>query len=1039
MIEAVARWSIHNRLAVVGLFALLAVWGGWEATRLRVDAIPDLSDVQVVIRTSYPGQAPQIVEHQVTYPLTTALRSVPGAVTVRGVSMYGDSFIYIIFAEGTELYWARTRVLEFLNRAARRLPEGVTPALGPDATSVGWIYQYAVVDRSGGQDAGQLRALQDWLLRFELQSVAGVAEVAAFGGMVRQYQVEVDPVRLAARGLTLGDVRDAIQRGNSEIGGTVIESAEAEYMVRVSGLVSGVGDLKAIPLTTGAEAASIKLADVADITVGPEPRRSVADFNGEGDVVGGIVVMRTGADVRAVVAGVEAKLDELRANLPKGVEIIPTYNRAKFIDASVAHLIEKLIEEMIVVSIVCAVFLFDAVSAIVVVASLMLGILMAVWLMGLQGLTANIMSLGGLAVAVGAMVDAGIVLAENLHRKMSQQAHEPGGTWAAIEAGTIEVARPLFFSLLIVAVSFLPVLALEAQEGKLFRPLALTKTYAMAAAAIIAVTVLPVLFGYLWRTRATSANSNPVNRGLIAAYRPCISWVLRHPRTMLLAGLALTISAIYPASRLGGEFLPDIDEGDLLYMPTAAPAASIGEMSRILQTTDRLIRTVPEVASVHGKAGRAETATDSAPLNMIESVVQLKPKEQWRAGKTLAGLKAELNDTLRIPGLANIWTMPIRNRVEMLSTGIKSPVGVKVTGADLATLGVIAADIARALQDVRGAASVYAEKIDGGRYLTIDINRDAAARFGLNIADIQDVMTGAMGGDAVSEAIEGAERHAVTMRYSRNIRDTIPQLRQLPIVTPAGIVRLDQVAAVTVADGPDMIRSENARLSVWIYADVAGRDLAGFVDEAKRIVAVTVKLPPGYTLAWSGQAESIARSERRLAAVIPAVAVVILVLLALALRNPGDIVLVVLVSPISLAGGLWLLWLLDYNMSIATTVGFIALAGVAVETAVLKLAYLNKALDDETENARRSGVPVSEEHVVNAAITGGLLRVRPIVMTVTTILFGLISVMVGEGAGAEVMRRIAAPMVGGIAAMLVVVLGVLPAAFLVWKRRALKL
>ncbi|MDX2145384.1 MAG: CusA/CzcA family heavy metal efflux RND transporter [Rhodospirillaceae bacterium] len=1038
MIEAIVRWSLAHRPTVIALYVALTAWGIWAGTRLSIDAIPDLSDVQVVIRTSYPGQAPQIVENQVTYPLTTTLRGVPGAVTVRGLSMYGDSFIYVIFAEGTDLYWARTRVLEFLNRAAQRLPAGVTPALGPDATSVGWIYQYALIDRSGGQDIGRLRALQDWTLRFELQSVPGVAEVAAFGGMVRQYQITVDPLRLAARGLTLADVRAAVAGGNAEAGGAVIEAAEAEYMIRVTGLIASPADLAAIPLVAGPDAASLRLGDVADVALGPEPRRNVADFNGEGDAVGGVIVMRTGADVRQVVAAVEAKLDELRAGLPPGVEIVPTYNRARFIDASVAHLYEKLIEEMIVVALVCALFLFDLVSAAVVAASLVLGVIVAVWLMGLQGMTANIMSLGGIVVAVGAMVDAGIVLAENMHRKLTQSDATKQGPWPAIEAATVEVARPLFFSLVIVAVSFLPVLALEAQEGKLFRPLALTKTYAMAAAAVIAITILPILFGLLRGRRARAHDVNPVNRGLIAAYRPFIALVLRHPRATLAAGVVLLVSAAYPMVKLGGEFMPDIDEGDLLYMPSSAPAAAIGEMARILQTTDRLIKTVPEVATVHGKAGRAETATDPAPLNMIETVVQLKPKSEWRDGLTLAGLKAELNAALQLPGLANIWTMPIRNRVEMLSTGIKSPVGVKATGPDLARLGALAASAAEAIRAVPGAASVYAEKADGGRYLVVDVDRDAAARFGLNIADVQDAVAGAVGGLDAGEAIAGVERYAIAVRYPREVRDSIPRLRALPVATPGGAVTLDQVARVAVVDGPDMIRTENARPSVWIYADVAGRDIAGFVAEAKAAVAARVELPPGYALAWSGQAESIARAERRLALVIPAVAAVILALLFLALRRVGDIVLVLAVSPLSLAGGLWLLWALDYNVSIATTVGFIALAGVAVETAVLKLTYLNRALEEESAKARAAGEAVGERHLVDAVMAGGLLRVRPIVMTVATILFGLVSVMLGEGAGAEVMRRIAAPMVGGIAAMLVVVLAVLPAAFLVWKRRELK-
>ncbi|WP_138512752.1 efflux RND transporter permease subunit [Maricaulis alexandrii] len=1038
MISAIIRWSIGNRLIVLILATLLAGSGLYSLVRTPMDAIPDLSDVQVIIKTTYPGQAPQVVEDQVTYPLTTAMLAVPGAVTVRGYSFFNDSYVYVIFEDGTDLYWARSRVLEYLSQVAPTLPDAARPALGPDATGVGWIYQYALVDRTGQHDLAELRSIQDWFLKYELQTIEGVSEVATIGGMVRQYQVIADPDRLRAQGIPLSAVRTAIERGNQESGGRVIEMAEAEYMVRASGYIEGVEDLEAIPVSVTETGTPILLSDVADITIGPELRRGIGELNGEGEAVGGVVVMRYGENARATIQRVEDRLEELSASLPDGVEIVTTYNRASLIERAVSSLQEKLVEEFLVVALICALFLFHFRSSLVIVLSLPLGILTAIIVMNAQGINANIMSLGGIAIAIGAMVDAAIVMIENMHKHAEREPITRENRWEIVSKASVEVGPALFFSLLIVTFSFVPIFALEAQEGRLFHPLAFTKTYAMAAAAGLAITLVPVLMGYLVRGRITPEHKNPVNRLLIAGYRPFIGLAIRRPVTVLLtAGLVLASAAI-PLSRMGSEFMPDLDEGDILYMPSAFPGVSAGKVTELLQQTNRLIMTVPEVLTVHGKAGRAETATDPAPLTMIETTIQLRPREEWRPGVTIDDIRAELDAVVDVPSLTNAWIMPIRGRIDMLATGIKTPVGIKIAGPDLDVIAEIGEEVEAIIETLEGTASVYAERVTGGRFVDIDVNRLEAARFGLNVADVHDVVRTAIGGMSVSESVEGRERYPINLRYPRDYRNSVDSLRDLPVITPTGAeIPLGRVADISIADGPGVIRSENARTNGWVYVDINGVDIGSYVEEAQQALAEYVDLPPGYSISWSGQFEYMERAKAKLAVVVPVTLVIILLLLFLNFRRLTPVLMIMGTLPLALVGGVWLLDLLGYNLSVAVGVGFIALAGVAVEIGVLMIVYLEQALTRHQALADEAGRPLNRSDLDEAVIEGALLRVRPIMMTVIATIAGLLPIMFGDGTGSEVMRRIAAPMVGGMTSATILTLLVIPAAFLIWKRTGL--
>jgi Cu(I)/Ag(I) efflux system membrane protein CusA/SilA len=1038
MIAKIIDWSIDNRFIVILLTAILIALGVYAVRQTPLDALPDLSDVQVIIKTSYPGQAPQVVEDQVTYPLTTTMLSVPKAVNVRGYSFFGDSYVYIIFEDGTDLYWARTRVMEYLSRVATKLPAEAQPELGPDATGVGWVYEYALVDRTGGHDLSQLRSLQDWFLKYELQTVHGVSEVATIGGMVKQYQVVLDPDSLRAYNLSLSKVKQAIQQGNQETGGSVIEMAEAEYMVRSTGYVDSLQDLQNIPLGMNERGIPILLKDVAQIRLGPQLRRGIAELNGEGEVVGGVVVMRFGENALTTIKAVKEKLGELSRSLPAGVEIIETYDRSALINRSVETLSHKLIEEFIIVVLVCAVFLFHFRSSLVIILSLPVGILIAFIVMHSIGVNANIMSLGGIAIAIGAMVDAAIVMVENVHKHMEHTEVTDENRWQVMKSAAREVGPPLFFSLLIITLSFLPVFTLEAQEGRLFAPLAYTKTFAMAGAALLAITLVPVLMGYFIRGRITPEHKNPINRLLILSYRPVIDVVLRMPKTVLLISFILLVIGVYPLTQLGSEFMPDLDEGDLLYMPSAFPAISIGKAQELLQQTDKLIKTVPEVKRVFGKVGRAESATDPAPLTMVETTILLKPKEQWREGMTTEKLKHQLDSLVQIPGLTNAWVMPIKNRIDMLATGIKTPVGIKVAGPDLAEIEKIGQKIEEALNNVKGTVSVYAERVAGGRYVIVDIDRVAAARFALNIADVQEVVRTALGGMRVGMSVEGLERYPINIRYPRDVRDSMEKLRNLPVVTPAGArIPLGEVADIRIESGPGMIKTENARLNGWIYIDIEGRDLGSYVQEAQRVVADKVDLPPGYSISWSGQYEFMVRAIERLTTVVPVTLVIIILLLYMNFRNFIEVLIILGTLPMALIGGFWLLYLLDYHLSVAVGVGFIALAGVAVEIGVVMLMYLNQSLEKHRLEAERNGSIVVLADIRSAVIDGTLLRIRPILMTVAAIVAGLLPILLGSGTGSEIMRRIAAPMVGGMISVTMLTLVVLPAIYILWKQRDL--
>jgi len=1039
VIAAVICWSVRNRFLVLMATLFLVAAGIWSVGNAPVDALPDLSDTQVIVRTAYPGKPPQVVEDLVTYPLTTTMLSVPGARTVRGYSFFGDSFVYVLFDDKTDPYWARSRVVEYLNQVQSRLPAGATAALGPDATGVGWVYEYALVDRSGRNDLGQLRALNDWFMKFELKTVPDVAEVAAIGGMVRQYQVVLDPDRMRALGVTQGAVVKALQDANQSSGGSVVELAEAEYMVRSRGFLRSLDDFRAIPLAVSG-ATPVLLRDVATVQVGPEMRRGIAELNGEGEVAGGVVVMRSGKNARTTIEAVKARLKLLEASLPPGVEVVETYDRSKLIARSIANLEAKLAEEFVAVTLVCLLFLFHVRSALVAVIALPIAVGTAFVVMGWQGVNANILSLSGIALACGAALDGVVVLLEAAHKQVeafeTHHARHPDAAerWELVTAAAVEVGPALFFSLLVITLSFLPIFTLEAQEGRLFSPLAFTKSYTMAAAAALSVTLVPVLMGYLVRGRIPREAANPLNRFLMAAYRPALEAVLRFPKaTLLVAAAALAVTLI-PASRLGAEFMPALDEGDLLYMPSALPGLSVAKASQLLQLTDRLIKTVPEVRTVFGKAGRADTATDPAPLEMFETTIQFKPRDQWRAGMTPDKLVDELDRIVNVPGLSNVWVPPIRNRIDMLATGIKSPVGIKVAGADLATIDRLTTRIEAAVRNVPGVSSALAERLTGGRYIDVDVDRLAAARHGLSVADVQAVVATAIGGDEVGEVIQGRERYPINVRYPREIRDSLERLRALPFVTDKGAtVLLQDVARLTIADGPPMLRSENARLSGWVYVDVRGRDLGSVVTDMQAAVARQIALPAGYALSWSGQFEYLERATQRLRLVVPATLAVIFVLLYLLFRSFGDAALVIAAVPFSLVGGFWLMWALGYSMSVATAVGFIALAGVAAEFGVVMLVYLKNA------HARRlaDGEPDDEQTLLSAIREGAVQRVRPKAMTVAIVLAGLVPMMLGHGTGSEVMSRIAAPMVGGMVTAPLLSMLVVPAGwYLIHRRRA---
>ncbi|RAS09425.1 efflux RND transporter permease subunit [Cupriavidus alkaliphilus] len=1038
MIARLILASIRNRFLVLLATVMLTAWGLWAAHSTPLDALPDLSDVQVIIRTPFPGQAPQIVENQVTYPLTTTMLSVPGARTVRGYSFFGDSYVYVLFEDGTDLYWARSRVLEYLNQVQSRLPAAASPALGPDATGVGWIYEYALVDRTGQHDLGQLRALQDWFLRFELKSLPNVAEVASLGGMVRQYQVVLMPDRLRAYNLSQGKVLAALRGANRETGGSVLELGEAEYMVRASGYLKTLDDFRQIPLATSDTGIPVRLGDVATIQLGPEMRRGIAELDGQGEVAGGIIVMRSGKNALETIDAVKARLATLQASLPKGVEVVTTYDRSALIKRAVDNLTTKLIEEFIVVALVCLVFLFHLRSALVAIVSLPLGVLAAFLVMRYQGVNANIMSLGGIAIAIGAMVDAAVVMIENAHKHLERwHADHPGRQlttqqrWRVTGESAAEVGPALFFSLLIITLSFIPVFTLEAQEGRLFSPLAFTKTYSMAAAAGLSVTLVPVLMGYMIRGKIPSEQANPLSRWLIRGYQPLLARVLSYPGTTIAVAVLLLAATAWPIMRIGGEFMPPLDEGDLLYMPSALPGLSAGKAAQLLQQTDRLIKTVPEVATVFGKAGRADTATDPAPIEMFETTIQFKPRDQWRAGMTTDKLVEELDRVVRVPGLSNVWVPPIRNRIDMLATGIKSPVGIKVAGTDLKEIDRLATRIEEAVKSVPGVTSALAERLTGGRYIDVDIDRGAAGRYGLNIEDVQSIVSSAIGGENVGEVVDGLARFPINVRYPRDYRDSIEQLRALPIVTDKGLqVTLADVARIAVVQGPPMLRSENARLSGWIYVDIRGRDLRSVVREMQAVVAKAVPMTAGYSLSWSGQFEYLERASARLKLVVPFTLLIIFVLLYMIFGRLDEALLIMGTLPLSLIGGFWLLYLLGYNLSVAGVVGFIALAGVAAEFGVIMLLYLKQAW---SEREKRGETTVSA--LLDAIQEGAVQRVRPKAMTVAVILGGLVPIMWSHGTGSEVMQRIAAPMVGGMVTAPLLSLFVVPAVYWLLRRR----
>ncbi|AFV83813.1 MULTISPECIES: efflux RND transporter permease subunit [Alteromonas] len=1039
MIEAIIRWSVSNRFFV--LLATIIIVGGGLVTMKNtpVDAIPDLSDVQVIIKTSYPGQAPQVVEDQVTYPLTTAMLSVPGAQTVRGYSFFGDSYVYIIFDDDTDLYWARSRVLEYLSQVAPNLPENARPQLGPDATGVGWVYLYALVDRTGQHDISQLRSLQDWFLKFELQTVPGVSEVSALGGMVKQYQVKVDPEKLRAYGIPLSHIQMAIKRGNQEVGASVVELAEAEYMVRATGYISDKKDIETIPLGVNDNGTPLLIRDIATVDIGPQMRRGIAELNGEGETVGGIVVMRFGENAQKTIDGVKAKLEDLKKGLPDGVEVVTVYDRSALIERAVDNLASKLLEEFIVVALVCVAFLFHVRSSLVAIISIPVGIITALIVMYMQGINANIMSLGGIAIAIGAMSDGAIVMIENMHKHMEKTPLTKENRWQVVIDSAVEVGPALFFSLLIITVSFVPVFTLEAQEGRMFSPLAYTKTYAMAASAALAITLVPVLMGYFVRGKVLPEHKNPVNKFLTFLYIPTLKTVLRFPKSTMVAALIVLAIGVWPIDKIGSEFIPPLDEGDLMYMPTTYAGISIGKARELLQQTNKLIKTVPEVETVFGKVGRADTATDPAPLTMIETFIQLKPKEQWREGMTTQDLIKEFDAVVNLPGLTNAWVMPIKTRIDMLATGIKTPVGIKIGGPDLMEIQKIGQQIESILTDVDGTASVYSERVAGGRYLKVDIDREKAARYGLNIADVQQIVSSAIGGVNVTQSVEGLERYPVNIRYPQSYRSSPESLSLLPVVTPQGKrIALADVADVYIEDGPPGIKSENARLNGWVYVDIDGVDIGTYVATAQQVVAEQLVLPAGYSINWSGQYEYMLRAKEKLTYVVPLTLAIIVILLYLNFRNFIEVAIIMGTLPLSMVGSIWLMYIEGFNFSVAVGVGFIALAGVAVEIGVIMLVYLNHEYQALMDRCKEGGTLPSAEMLTEAVLHGAGLRVRPVMMTTATIIFGLLPVLYGSGTGSEVMSRIAAPMVGGMVSAIILTLLILPAIYLIWRKQQLK-
>lgn len=1036
MIERVIRASVENRVLVLFGALLLAIAGIVAVLKTPVDALPDLSDVQVIIKTDYSGQAPEIVENEVTYPISTTMLSVPGASTVRGFSLFGTSFVYVLFEDGTDLYWARSRVLESLNSAAGKLPSGVTPELGPDATGVGWIYQYALVDKSGKNDLESLRALQDWFLKYELKTIPGVAEVASVGGAVKEYQIIPDPVKLEQYGVTVGDIKTALSASNQEAGGGSIEMGESEFMVRAQGYLKTLDDFRSIVLKTNASGTPTVLGDVAQVRLGPEMRRGIAELDGEGEVAGGIILLRTGGNAREVIAAVKTRLEELKSALPEGVEIVPVYDRSSLIDRAIQNLTHKLIEEFIVVALVCAIFLWHVRSALVAVITLPLGLALAFIAMHFQGLNANIMSLGDIAIAVGAMVDAAIVMIENAHKHIEawEEAH-PGADlagaerWQVITEAAVEVGPALFMSLLIITLSFIPIFTLEGQEGRLFGPLAWTKTWSMAASAFLAVVLVPVLMGLWIRGKIPPEDKNPLNRWLVRLYQPLLMGVLRRPKTTLFAALLVLIGGLYPVEKLGGEFLPQIAEGDILYMPSTLPGVSSSEAAAMLQKTDKLIRTVPEVATVFGKAGRADTATDSAPLEMIETTIQLKPESEWRPGMTMEKIIDELDKTVRLPGLANLWVMPIRNRIDMLSTGVKSPIGIKVSGQSLADIDGAAEQIEEAAKTVPGVVSAIAERLTGGRYVEVSVDRLKAARWGLTVAGVQSYVKSAVGGEMAGDVVDGIARYPITIRFPQSWRDSPEALRNLPIISGSGqSLTLGDVAEIRTALGPSMLRTENARPAAWVFVDARDRDMASVVGDLREAIAKSVSLKPGVSVAFSGQYELMERAKDRLTLMVPMTILIIFVLLYLAFRRFAESLLILGSLPFALTGGIWLLYLLGDRLSVAVGTGFIALAGLAAEFGVVMIVYLRHAVQNDKSLADPKTFTV--EALDRAIEHGAALRVRPKTMTVAVVLAGLIPILVGTGAGSEVMSRIAAPMVGGMVTAPLLSLFVIPAA---WK------
>ncbi len=1060
MLEKIIEWSVRNRLLVVILTAFAIGAGYYSLRQTPVDAIPDLSDVQVIIYTEYSGQAPQVVEDQVTYPLTTQMLAVPGAKVVRGYSFFGLSFVYLIFEDGTDIYWARSRVLEYLNYAAGRLPAGVTPSLGPDATGVGWVYEYAL--ESDRHDLQELRAIQDWYLRYELTSVAGVSEVASIGGYVKQYQVTVDPTRLLAYHITIPQIRRAIERSNNDVGGRLLELSETEFMVRGLGYISSLNDLELVVVGTDQQGTPILLRDLAEISFGPELRRGISELDGRGEVVGGIVVMRYGENALKTIDLVKEKLESLKAGLPEGVTITPVYDRSGLIKRAVANLTEKLIEESIVVALVTALFLFHLPSALVAIFTLPVAILLAFTVMHAQGINANIMSLGGIAIAIGAMIDAAIIMIENAHKHLERdQGKKPH--WDIILEAAKEVGPTLFFSLLVITVSFVPVFALNEQSGRMFKPLAFTKTYAMAAAALLSVTIVPVLMGWFIRGKIKPETANPVNRLLIRIYHPLVDLVLKWRKTTILLAVLAVVSAIYPLSRMGSEFMPPLYEGDLLYMPTTMPGISITKARELLQQTDRIIAQFPEVERTFGKAGRAETATDPAPLSMLETTIMLKPESEWRRVDrprfysewpewtaflkdllrkilpetrpiTVSELTDELNRAIQFPGLTNAWTMPIKTRIDMLSTGIKTPVGIKIMGDDLEILSRLGEEIEGLVRQLPGTQSAFAERVVGGNYLDFTIDREAVARYGLTVGDVQDIIQSALGGMNVTTTVEGLERYPVNIRYQRDFRDDLPALRRLLVPLKNGShIPIAQVAEISISKGPPSIKSENSRRTAWVYVDITDIDIGTYVKQARRAVEDQISLPAGYSIVWSGQYQYMEEARKRFMVIIPLTVLIIFMIIYV---NTGSIIktgIVFLAVPFSLVGAFWFLYLLDYNTSVAVWVGVIALAGLDAETGVVMLLYLDLA----HKQRRKEGRLQTRGDLVEAIHQGAVQRIRPKVMTISVIIAGLLPIMWSHGAGADVMKRIAAPMVGGVVTSGIMELLVYPVIYFIWRGRGL--